>query len=230
MLKAMRWLCISDVEGDSVALAAVLATAEGRGYTKLLCAGDICFPGPDPLGVWRRLQSAKATMVQGVSDRAIATLDPSRLARDSARDRERIATLSRVRGELGDLILAKLARLDTHVRLPLPNGTEALLVHGSPLDPTEPFTHDMSDDDVRALLGDDPADLVICGGSHVPFDRTVMDVRIINVGSVGAAVYEGGRYADAAFIDFLPGEKGSLDVRVEQVIVPLHEEQNALQG
>jgi hypothetical protein len=57
-----------------------------------------------------------------------------------------------------------------------------------------------------------------------------MDVRIINVGSVGAAVYEGGRYADAAFIDFLPGEKGSLDVRVEQVIVPLHEERSALQG
>jgi predicted phosphodiesterase len=214
-------LCISDIEGDSVALAAVLATAEGRGYSRVLCAGDLCFPGPDPLGVWRRLTTARATCVQGVSDRAIATLDPAALSSDSPRSAERIAHLARVRAELGEPILKKLARLDTHVRIPLPNGTEVLLVHGSPMDPTEPFTHEMTDDEIRALLGDDPADLVICGGSHVPFDRTVLDVRIVNVGSVGGAVYQGGRFADATFIDFLPGDLGALDVRVEQVVIPL---------
>ncbi len=214
-------MCISDIEGDAVALAAVLATAEGRGYSRVLCAGDLCFPGLDPLGVWRRLTTARATCVQGVSDRAIATLDPASLSSDSPRSAERLAHLARVRTELGEPILRKLARLDTHVRIPLPNGTEALLVHGSPMDPTEPFTHEMSDDEVRALLGDDPADLVICGGSHVPFDRTVLDVRIVNVGSVGGAVYQGGRFADATFIEFLPGELGALDVRVEQVVIPL---------
>jgi predicted phosphodiesterase len=214
-------LCISDIEGDSVALAAVLATAEGRGYSRLLCAGDLCFPGADPLGVWRRLTAARATCVQGVSDRAIATLDPASLSSDSPRSAERLGHLARVRAELGEPILKRLARLDTHVRIPLPNGTEALLVHGSPMDPTEPFTQEMTDDEIRALLGDDPADLVICGGSHVPFDRTVLDVRIVNVGSVGGAVYQGGRFADATFIDFLPGDLGALDVRVEQVVIPL---------
>lgn len=225
--RRMRWLCISDVEGDGEALSAVLATAEARGYSRLICTGDVCFPGPDPLAVWRRLQGAKATIVQGVSDKAIATLDPAALAERTAateHERERLSHLRRVREELGELILAKLARLDTHVRIPLPNGTEVLVVHGSPLDPTEPFSHDMTDDEIRALLADDPADLIICGGSHVPFDRTVLDVRIINVGSVGAAVYEGGRYADATFIDFSPGELGALDVRVEQMIIPLREE------
>jgi predicted phosphodiesterase len=49
----------------------------------------------------------------------------------------------------------------------------------------------MSDDEIMALLGDEPADIVVCGGSHVPFERDVADVRIVNVGSVGEAP-EGG--------------------------------------
>ena len=48
----VRILCISDIHGNADALAAVLATAERRGYTHLLVAGDICFPGPKPLETW----------------------------------------------------------------------------------------------------------------------------------------------------------------------------------
>ena len=92
-----------------------------------------------------------------------------------------------MRRELGELILARLARLPKLVRLPLDDGGELVLVHGSPSDPTEPLSHDMSDEEISALLGDDPADVVVCGGSHVPFDRIVSGVRVINVGSVGEA-------------------------------------------
>jgi hypothetical protein len=34
--------------------------------------------------------------------------------------------------------------------MPLPDGRELLLVHGSPADPTVPITHDMTDDEVAA--------------------------------------------------------------------------------
>jgi predicted phosphodiesterase len=193
----MRWLCISDVHGDAHALAAVLATAERWGYDKLLVAGDICFGSGSthdvqPLEVWRRLTQARATCVQGVSDRAIATLDPGSLRGTNPRERQRLEDLARVRTELGDLILARLLKLPLQMRLPLPDGGELMLVHGSPVDPTEPFTHDMTETEMRALIGDDPADVIVCGGSHVPFDRTVMGVRVVNVGSVGEAP-SGGR-------------------------------------
>ncbi|NUP10610.1 MAG: metallophosphoesterase [Polyangiaceae bacterium] len=230
----MRWLCISDIHGDAAALAAVLATAERRGYDRLLVAGDLCFPGPEPLEVWRRLVNARATCVQGVTDRAIATLDPSQIECSSPRERERVDELVRVREALGDLILARLLKLEQKVRIPLPDGGELLLVHGSPADPTEPFTHDMSDDDVRALLGDDPADIIICGGSHVPFDRTVMGVRVVNVGSVGEALSGGGaRHAEATFLEIASDIAGSiaqgtaraqprpLTIGVEQLVIPL---------
>ena len=226
----MRLLCLSDIHGDARALGAVLALAERTGYAKLLVAGDLCFPGSAPMEVWRRLVQAGATCVQGVSDRAIATLDPAVLPARNEQERERVEALSRARSELGDLVLARLLRLETKVRIELPDGSELLLVHGSPADPTEPITHDMSDEDIRALLSDDPADLIVCGGSHTPFDRTVMGVRIVNVGSVGQAISTGGpRHADATFIEIGPAAgRGAAAFEGTQIAVPLESSQSSL--
>jgi predicted phosphodiesterase len=212
----MLLLCISDIHGDLDALRAVLATAERRAFHKLLVAGDHVFPGPEPLETWRRLAAAGAVMVQGLSDRAVATLDPEVLTPRSDHERERLARMRSTRDVLGDLILQRIRKLPTHARIPLEDGGELLLVHGAPADAAEPLTHDMSDEEIGALLGDDPADVVVCGASHVPFDRTVGGVRIVNVGSVGEAPGAGERFADATWIESTP--RG---VTVEQVVVPL---------
>lgn len=220
--KNVRLLCVSDIHGHADALAAVLATAERRGFDKLLVAGDLCFPGPAPLATWQRLASVSAICVQGASDRAIATLDFEAIVPRSAHERARLQRVAEVKRELGELIVARLARLPTTLRINLEDGGELVLVHGSPVDPFEPFSHEMSDQDLRALIGDDPADVILCGGSHVPFDRTVGGVRVINVGSVGEAPgggevgVHGASHADATFI-----ETSQHGVLVEQFVVPL---------
>ena len=183
--RPMLLLCISDVHGHLDALRAVLATAERRAFHKLLVAGDIVFPGPEPLETWRRLTAAGAVMVQGLTDRAVATLDPASLRPRSDHERERLERMKATREALGDLILQRIRRLPTHQRIPLEDGGELLLVHGSPADPGEALTHDMTDAEINALIADDTADVVVCGASHLPFDRLVGGVRIVNVGSVG---------------------------------------------
>jgi predicted phosphodiesterase len=183
----MLLLCVSDIHGNLDALRAVLATAEKRAFHKLLVAGDIVFPGPHPLETWRRLTAAGAVMVQGVSDKALATLDPNVLRPRSDHERAMIERMKAVRTELGDLVLERVKRLPTHVRIPLENGGELLLVHGSPADPAEALTFDMTDEEVDALIGDDPADVIVCGMSHTPFHRSIGDIQIINVGSIGEA-------------------------------------------
>ena len=210
----MRFLCISDIHGHADALAAVLATAERRGFAKLLVAGDLCFPGPQPLETWRRLTAANALCVQGLGDRALATMDVHKLHAKSGIERARLERLRATREALGDLILARLAKLPTTKRIPIETGGEIVLVHGSPDDPSEPMSHDMTDEELNALVGDDPGDLIVCGASHVPFDRQVGDTRIINVGSVGEA--PGGHHAHATFI-----ETSATGVLVEQFVVPL---------
>ena len=212
----MRLLCISDIHGEIGALRAVLATAEKRGYQKVLVAGDLCFPGPEPLEVWRTLARVNAVCVQGVTDKALATIDPAQLEEraESTANRAMARRFLEARRAVGELVLERLRRLPTHHRIPLDNGAELLLVHGSPEDATEPISHDLDDDEIDALIGDDPADVVVCGMSHVPFVREIGGVKIVNVGSVGDA--PGGGVAHATFIDTFPG-----GLRVDQVAVPL---------
>jgi predicted phosphodiesterase len=121
------------------------------------------------------------------------------------------------REALGDLILQRIRRLETHARIALEDGGELLLVHGSPADPGEPLTHDMTDEEINALIGDDPADVVVCGGSHVPFDRMVGGVRVVNVGSVGEAPISAG--VPVAHDTWI--ESSSQGIQVEQTIVRL---------
>jgi predicted phosphodiesterase len=210
----MRFLCISDIHGHADALSAVLASAERRGYSKLLVAGDLCFPGPGPLETWRKLTANHALCVQGVGDQALATIDPDNLRATNDHERRRLERLRHTQRELGELILKRLAKLPKTVRIPIETGGEILVVHGSPHDPSEPFSHELTVEEATVLLADDPAEIVICGGSHIPFDRRVGDTRIINVGSVGEA--PGGTHAHATFL-----ETGASGITVEQFVVPL---------
>ena len=210
----MRFLCVSDIHGHAAALRAVIREAEALGFDQLVACGDLCFPGPDPLEVWKILVQYRALCTQGVGDRALAAIDPEKLSATGEAERARIDRLRKAHRELGDIIVARLGQLPPIARLPIESGHTLLVVHGSPADPTEPFDINMSEDEMIALLGDEPGDIVVCGGSHVPFDRTVADVRIVNVGSVGEA--PAGDHASAAIIT-----TSQLGISVEPITVPL---------
>ncbi len=198
----MRFLCVSDIHGHARAFEAVLEEAQSHGFDQLIACGDLVFPGPEPLAVWKLLVKHRALCVQGVSDRALAQIDPGKLSATSEHERERIERFRQIQTELGELIITRLGKLPSRAELPIESGHTMLVVHGSPADPTEPFTIDMTDDEAIALLGDVPGDIIICGGSHVPFERHVADTHIVNVGSVGEA--PGGGYASAALVSTSP--------------------------
>jgi predicted phosphodiesterase len=210
----MRFLCVSDIHGHAKALEAVLREADDYGWDQLVACGDLCFPGPDPLGVWKLLVQHRAVCVQGVSDRALAQIDPNKLIAATESEQKRLSRLKQVHHELGEIIIARLGKLPQTARLPIESGHTMLIVHGSPADATEPFSFDMTDEEMIALLGDEPGDLIICGGSHVPFDRTVADVRIVNVGSVGEA--PGGGVAHATLVT-----TAQTGVMIQPIAVPL---------
>jgi predicted phosphodiesterase len=210
----MRILCVADIHGHAEPLQQVLAFGKAQGCTVVLAAGDLCFPGPQPLETWKLLMGVRAHCVQGVSDLAIATLDPDDLPTPDAEHEERVQRLRDTQRELGEVILARLDRLPTTFRMTLEDGGELLLVHGSPSDPTASITHDMSDDEVLAMLGDEAADLVVCGGGHVPFERFVEPTRIVSVGSVGESPTP--NVAHAAILDT---SSAGIQVRIVQLVL-----------
>jgi predicted phosphodiesterase len=210
----MRFLCISDIHGHARALRAILAEGRTREFQQVIVCGDLVFPGPDPLETWRILLEHKAVCVQGLSDLAVAMVDPGKLVPATDEQQARLDLLIAAKHQLGELIVARLGKLATTARLPLENGDEMVVVHGSPADPSEPFTADMTDDELLALIGDDPADLIVCGGSHVPFHRELDGVHVVNVGSVGEAPNRS--VAHATLID-----AGPLGMSLEQFEVEL---------
>ena len=197
---------LADVHGNLAALDAVLAELTRRDVERIVVAGDLLFGGDDPLGVWRRLTEKKAQLLRGLSDTALATLDPEKLVPKNEADAQKRERFLEARKKVGELVLRSLARLPEQIRLPLADGRELMVCHGSPRDPSVDLTFDVDDEELLVLLGGDPADLIAVGGSHVPFDKEIEETRVLGLGSVGEAP-EG----DAAhFVILSPRLEGTL--------------------
>jgi hypothetical protein len=60
-----------------------------------------------------------------------------------------------------------------------------LFCHGSPRSDEEMILKTTPDEWLREMLADVEADLVVCGHTHMQFDRSVDGRRVVNAGSVG---------------------------------------------
>ena len=97
--------------------------------------------------------------------------------------------------------LRTATNLPLEVRLTLPDGTRLLGVHASPgRDDGPGIQPGHSDDQLEQRLAGCEADLVIVGHTHVPLDRQVGGIHVINLGSISNPVTPG-LQATYAFLD-----------------------------
>lgn len=178
---------LSDVHGNLRALDAVLAELSRAGVNDIYVAGDLLLGGDQPVEVYKRLSQVNAKCIRGVSDSALISVPPDSLRPQNSKERTLAERFAETRNAIGQLVLKFLEKLPEERRIPLVDGSEIVMVHGSPADAMQEMSHDMDDEELMALVGGDPADIVVCGASHVPFQRELDGVRIVNVGSVGAA-------------------------------------------
>jgi len=71
------------------------------------------------------------------------------------------------------------------VRLRHPALGQLLFCHATPRNDTEIFTADTPEGVLRPIFDAAGADVVVCGHTHIPFDRAVGRTRVVNPGSVG---------------------------------------------
>lgn len=190
---------LSDIHGNLEALEAVAADLDRRVVRDVYVAGDLLLGGDAPADVFKRLQQMDAKCIRGLSDTALVKIRPDSLTPSDPAQAERANAFRATREAVGELAIKYLERLPDQLRIPMIDGGEILMVHGSPRDPTTEMSVDLSDDELRVLVDDDPADIVVCGGSHVAFQRDLDgETRVVNVGSVGASPE--GRFAHFAII------------------------------
>jgi diadenosine tetraphosphatase ApaH/serine/threonine PP2A family protein phosphatase len=71
------------------------------------------------------------------------------------------------------------------IQIELPPLGKVLFCHATPRNELEVFTALTPAEHVEPILAGIDAAIVVCGHTHMQFDRTVGDVRIVNAGSVG---------------------------------------------
>lgn len=186
-----RVAALYDIHGNLPALEAVLEEVATLDVSRIVIGGDVV-PGPMPAGVmsalaglpipWQGLRgNGDNDVLAALAGEAIDRVPPP--VRDVVRwsgealstgDRERIAGWP----ETVELDVEGLGRV--------------LFCHATPRSDAEIFTRLTPAERVRPCLEDVDAALVVCGHTHMPFDRPIDDVRVVNAGSVGMPFGEPG--------------------------------------
>ena len=181
----MRVAALYDIHGNAVALDAVLSEIRREAIDYIVVGGDV-LPGPMPVETLTKLTSLDVPVhfIRGNGDRVVAT----RLAGGDVS--------KEVPGQYGEVIDWTAQQLTSQQgellptwpashQVEIPGLGEVLFCHATPRNDIECFTRVTPDEKLTPVFKDVTADIVVCGHTHMQFDRTVSGRRIINAGSVG---------------------------------------------
>lgn len=185
----MRVAVLSDIHGNLPALEAVLEQVARETPDLVVVCGDVA-SGPLPVETLTVLMALPdARFLHGNADRSlVAGFDGS--------------AKPRLAGPAADWCAAQLSKehrdflasFPAEVRLEIDGLGRVLFCHGSPRGDEEMMTAATPEDRLREFTAGSETDVIVCGHTHMQFDRTVDGVRIVNPGSVGMPYGEPGAY------------------------------------
>ncbi len=179
----MRVAAIYDIHGNLPALEAVLRGVHRAKVDRVVVGGDVV-PGPMPHECLALLQQLEVPVawIRGNGESAVlaelAGTDPG--VPDAIREVIRW-TASQLSPSDREFLMSWPATLEIEIA----QLGRALFCHATPRSDTEIFTRDTPPERLLPLFENVDADLVVCGHTHMPFDRSSGDLRIVNAGSVG---------------------------------------------
>ncbi len=160
-----------DIHGNLAALEAVLA--EVPADATIVVGGDVVAGGAEPSETLERLRGLgdRVVWLRGNADRELKPGEPG-LAPPGALDATRAA--------LTDEQLDFLWSNPPTVRI-----GRTLYCHATPRNDLDIFTERTPAEQIAFLFADVDADVVVCGHTHMQFDREIAGKRVVNSGSVG---------------------------------------------
>ena len=188
----MKVAALYDVHGNLPALQAVLSDPRCAGADVVVCGGDLVV-GPCPAECLDALEALgdRVRFVVGNCDRE---------AVESPEDGELGAAATWSNERLGPERVARVARWPLTLELSVPGLGRLLFCHATPTSDVQIVTRITPEEAALEALGDLDADVVVCGHTHVQYDRRVGSTRLVNAGSVGMP-YEGSGDARWALLD-----------------------------
>jgi putative phosphoesterase len=170
----VRVAALHDVHGNPPALEAVLVEIERESVDVIVFGGDLACGLLPAETIDLAMSVAGARFVQGNADREMVEIyDGKRESASPLVDEWSIRQLDRRRRDF-------LASFEPTVVI-----GDVCFCHATPHDDQPIFTRVTPDERVRELIGDIDQRAVVCGHTHMQFDRSVDGIRVVNAGSVG---------------------------------------------
>jgi putative phosphoesterase len=165
----LRVAALYDIHGNLPALDAVLAEVDAD----VIVVGGDTVMGPSPAETLERLRSLDRDVrfIRGNADREVYDDKPG-LAPPEMLEYAR----SRLSAEQLEVLRSWPVTLSVG---------RVLFCHATPRSDEEIFTKISPEERWAEALAGVDADVVVCGHTHVQFDRRIGDVRLVNAGSVG---------------------------------------------
>ena len=189
----MRIAALYDIHGNLPALEAVLDEVAELSVDRIVVGGDVV-PGPMPEEILTALrnQSLPVDAIQGNGDHDVLEM---LAGREVTRVPEAFRDIVRWSGEaLTDDSVAEIGRWPAVLRFEVPGLGQVLFCHATPRDDNEIFTRLTPEERLHPIFEEADADVVVCGHTHMQFDRAVGTTRVVNAGSVGMPFADPGAY------------------------------------
>jgi len=189
----MRVAAIYDIHGNLPALDAVLQDIRRAGVDRVVVGGDVV-PGPMPRETITALMDLDVPVqcIRGNGEREILALcagdEPSTVPESFREAMHWVAR--RILPEQAQL----LAGWPQTLRMEISGVGEVLFCHATPRSDSELFTSATPEERLRSIFEPAGVPLVVCGHTHMPFDRRIGRTRVVNAGSVGMPFGEPGAY------------------------------------
>ncbi len=188
----MRVAALYDIHGNAPALDAVLDDVRRSRVDRIVVGGDV-LPGPLPHEALDALAHVGVPIdyIMGNGDREVLAhlRGTGSLLPDSFR--HLIAWTAK---QLRPADVERISSWPATLRLTIDGLGEVLFCHATPRNDVEIFTLLTADEIVIPMLADAGAPIVVCGHTHMQFDRRFGSTRVVNAGSVGMPFGEPGAY------------------------------------
>lgn len=190
----MKIVALYDIHSNLPALDAVLQEVKQENPDLILIGGD-SVPGPMPRAVLERLLALgdKVHFIRGNCEReVVAAFDGLPFPPGMPEEVREVTswTAKQLTRSQRDFLAGQPEQASFSV-----DGLgEVLFCHGSPRSDEEIITAATPEERLRALLAGIRQHLIVCGHTHMQFDRTIDDTRLVNAGSVGMPYGNAGAY------------------------------------
>lgn len=190
----MRIAALYDIHGNVPALEAVLREVESAGVDLIVLGGDVSL-GPMPTETLELLWELgdRVLGLHGNTDREQVTVFDGGPPNSRMREPVRESVVWSARA-LTHRHRDYLAGLPPTLTFEVDGVGRVLFCHATPQNDEDIFTAESADERVLPMLAGVDADLVVCGHTHMQFDRWFENVRVVNAGSVGMPFAEPGAY------------------------------------